>query len=788
MPLILNEDEGKVLGKKQAKVPDKLVNKIKNNLNLFGQYKKSKGYKRASSIVDDDYNKRSNKKDKIKNGDKTLSFSDIKKIDHEFKNMSINDDDANENNLGFILPGGNDMKNWAHDTLRKMRTAVKKVNAVPPVPKLEKKPLKTPDTQKDIKVGNASVRLTENIEYFYENYAYEYGESYVFSQFLEHPEGKQDWGVLINPEMYVKALRELSRFGKLTNSSFPSKYVYQWMGIIMKNTAMLIANTNIMGHSSNFPYEEYEDFVKSYYNNKKEVEVGRDNTRIELSLKDVYDMCGSIKEAADKYGQTYLPWISQKEADELGNRMEMDVMQRKFSQKYGDILDHISAYNKENDSEYGRDGIEIDEKSMKIYWVIDNFGFLDKVGLTDWMLMPDGSDAISDYGIDPIMRIIDEYDESLEPEQVLVIVNKALDVYHQRGDLSSIFIQGGKSSLNRISEEISRNGKKITLTENQLLVLKEFYNQTVFNFDNDGNAYFKKDNWQHYIDFLEEIGKPGTLPASTWDKSDILKAVDEASANISDILIDTPNTEDFIEAFKTIIFLTFVDRQYNDEEVFEPEFLSLFGDDFEKFRQEHNNYSDEDVIVIYLTNIGIFNDVDNLDVYLTYKGNRLFENELNELFKRHFYDYDMMSGMIMNDRGLIYIERNITIPKFNEPTANTKIFGQNYKDFYSLLKDNFTDLGTCFSWEKGGGEAYCGHNYGGRDTEIRLKCWVDPKDINWEETFYRNCYSLNYEQEVYIDQEGAKIEVFDIVLMNGQINGKNAYGVSLLTQPIIITY
>lgn len=494
MPLILNEDEGKVLGKKQAKVPDKLVNKIKNNLNLFGQYKKSKGYKRASSIVDDDYNKRSNKKDKIKNGDKTLSFSDIKKIDHEFKNMSINDDDANENNLGFILPGGNDMKNWAHDTLRKMRTAVKKVNAVPPVPKLEKNPAKIKDVNKDIKMGNANVRLTE-------------------------------------------------------------------------------------GHKKN-----------------------------------------------------------------------------------------------------------------------------------------------------------------------------------------------------------------IILTESQLLLLKEYHAQTVFNFDSNGNAYFKKDNWQHYIDFLEEIGKPGTLPASTWDKSDILKAVDKASANISDILIDTPNTEDFIEAFKTIIFLTFVDRQYNDEEIFEPEFLSLFGDEFENFRQEHNNYSDEDIIVRYLTTIGIFNDVDNLSVYLTYKGNRLFENELNELFKSHFYDYDMMSGMIMNDRGLIYIERNITIPKFNEPTANTKIFGQNYKDFYSLLKDNFTDLGTCFSWEKGGGEAYCGNSYGMRDTEIRLKCWVDPKDINWEETFYRNCYSLNYEQEVYIDQEGAKIEVFDIVLMNGQINGKNAYGASLLSQPIIITY
>lgn len=440
MPLII-EDEGKLLGKKQAKVPDKLVNKIKKNLNLFGQYKKSKGYKRASSIVDDDYNKRSKKKDKIHNGDKTLSFSDIKKIDHEYKDMSINDDDANENNLGFILPGGNDMKNWAHDTLRKMRTAVKKVDAVPPVPKLEKDPTKVKDVNKDIKMGNATVRLTENIDYFFENYFYDYGASYVFDSFLKNPNGKQDWGALINPEMYKKALSEFTRFGKLT--SFPSKYIYQWMGIIMKNTSTLMANTEICGHGSDFPSEECEDFLHNYYRDGRFIEVeGYDKITLEIKPSEVIEMCDEENLFVDS----------------------------------NNILDYINAYNAENKSEYRLNELRLDSESNKIYWEVESDELLYKIGITgDWMVLPDGSDGISDYGIEPIMAILKEFDENLPPEKVLVLVNKVLDIYHCRGDLASIFIQGGSKVLSSIAESLKKN-KKIIIDESKLLVLKKSSN------------------------------------------------------------------------------------------------------------------------------------------------------------------------------------------------------------------------------------------------------------------------------------------------------------------------
>jgi hypothetical protein len=141
------------------------------------------------------------------------------------------------------------------------------------------------------------------------------------------------------------------------------------MGIIMKNTAILRANTDLAGHSSQFPGYEVAEFAENI------------------------------------------------------------------------------------------DGIEIEpdygEGSEWLY----------KKGLYEWMKMPDGSNAWSDYGLDPLEIIFAEYDEDLPPEKVLVLVNRALDVYHQRGDIASIFIQGGSKVLSKISENVKRSIIKTRINE-----------------------------------------------------------------------------------------------------------------------------------------------------------------------------------------------------------------------------------------------------------------------------------------------------------------------------------
>ena len=223
---------------------------------------------------------------------------------------------------------------------------------------------------------NRAINESDDGWHIFYDYLEEYDAHYILDEFFDNPNGKQNWGVLINPEMYVKALRELSRFGKLTNSTFPSKYVYQWMGIIMKNTAILCANTDLAGHSQAFPIDDVVDIAEY---------------RFGIDLEPDYDACSE---------------------------------------------------------------------------------WLDEQGLYDWMSMPDGSDAWSDFGIDPLMKIIKEYNEDLPPEKVLVLVNRALDVYHQRGDMASIFIQGGSKALSKIAEETKKDAKKIYISEKKLLDIK----------------------------------------------------------------------------------------------------------------------------------------------------------------------------------------------------------------------------------------------------------------------------------------------------------------------------
>jgi len=81
----------------------------------------------------------------------------------------------------------------------------------------------------------------------------------------------------------------------------------------------------------------------------------------------------------------------------------------------------------------------------------DGCEFLDRIGFYDWCVLPDGSNAWSDYGLTPLYKIINEYDPRMEGWQILLLINRCLDVYHWRGDLASAFIEGGYKTCTEIS-------------------------------------------------------------------------------------------------------------------------------------------------------------------------------------------------------------------------------------------------------------------------------------------------------------------------------------------------
>ena len=76
---------------------------------------------------------------------------------------------------------------------------------------------------------------------------------------------------------------------------------------------------------------------------------------------------------------------------------------------------------------------------------------LDNEGFYDWCKLPDGSDGWSDYGLEPLWKIITSVKDDSTKGEKLITINRCLDVAHCRGDLASMFIEGGSKTCSEIS-------------------------------------------------------------------------------------------------------------------------------------------------------------------------------------------------------------------------------------------------------------------------------------------------------------------------------------------------
>lgn len=374
MPIFLQENQ--ILNKKTFKLPKNLKKHLEDVLMQYGQYTQNPGYKRAKSLVDSQYNKRNDKESK---NDREISYTDLKRIDYDMRHM-----DQSPDNINFTLNGGREMANFARNTLNHERTKVEPVLKQEKVKTRNKNSLKpTATSTKPIQLNNSVAKIHESVDnHRYLNYLNNEASAYSIFDMFENNENP--WLPLINPQMYQKALQEFTKYGQLIH--FPVQKIYQWMGIIMKNTAILRTTTDICGHSSYFPTDEFVD----YY------------------FEGDYDLWNEYKENINQDNDYYAAWE-----------------------------------------------------------------FLDEKGFDEWNKLPDGSDSLSDFGIEPLENLISQYNSDMSPEQVLVLINKCLDIAHFRGDLASMFIQGGSQVLTQISENIQKN-KHIIITENQLKKLKNY--------------------------------------------------------------------------------------------------------------------------------------------------------------------------------------------------------------------------------------------------------------------------------------------------------------------------
>lgn len=69
---------------------------------------------------------------------------------------------------------------------------------------------------------------------------------------------------------------------------------------------------------------------------------------------------------------------------------------------------------------------------------------------------------ISDYGLKPLLTLLQELMRSRTHEEKLVTIDKMLNVLHQRSDIASWFVQGGSNALSQLSGYYGDEGSVIS--------------------------------------------------------------------------------------------------------------------------------------------------------------------------------------------------------------------------------------------------------------------------------------------------------------------------------------
>ena len=180
--------------------------------------------------------------------------------------------------------------------------------------------------------------------------------------------------------------------------------------IMIENTLKIYSITMLLGHTTYSPDEDYEENIGYYVDEQLKC-----ITRKPVDVNQLEIPFGSRKKNIKKTPQEpceiqinpYLQeFVTNLYADEV---KEQDIR----TKVYEDLTEKFSWYYTE------------DPESGQAY--------------------------ISDYGMQPLLTLVGELRRETKPEDKLVTIDKMLNVVHPRSDMASWFIEGGSSSLSKLS-------------------------------------------------------------------------------------------------------------------------------------------------------------------------------------------------------------------------------------------------------------------------------------------------------------------------------------------------
>lgn len=169
--------------------------------------------------------------------------------------------------------------------------------------------------------------------------------------------------------------------------------------------------------------------------------------------KDIWDLKDAISRVLSQYQPNQkqkwnvIPFLRLKKIWEDYAKLSF-VRDTKGMQKITDlIIDNIEKINA-NTILAGHTAMDPDE-------YFNNYGFEtdeDKENFWDSLEDENGQLRISDYALDKLIDLYFKLSEADSAEQQLQIVDRILNVVHQRSDIAGWFIEGGTKSLNILSD------------------------------------------------------------------------------------------------------------------------------------------------------------------------------------------------------------------------------------------------------------------------------------------------------------------------------------------------
>lgn len=153
---------------------------------------------------------------------------------------------------------------------------------------------------------------------------------------------------------------------------------------------------------------------------------------------------GVIQRIWNQHAQGFIPESSEKFIDRIAEKFMWNV-----AQLYGNTV--LCGHTMEDPDEIAE------------LWGLDPLTEEDYAeGIDEFMYHEGhGNICISDYALDPLIKDCAQLSQADTPEEKIVILDRMINRIHMRGDIASLFVEGGVPSLDELSESPEERAKRM---------------------------------------------------------------------------------------------------------------------------------------------------------------------------------------------------------------------------------------------------------------------------------------------------------------------------------------